>query len=188
MDLAAEETDESSDESSSEYETDSGSDESSEVHAVPPQPIARAHTLTQSARNTPQKQLHPQQTSNDVIPPRRRTFSLRSSKSMTFSLSGKSSRQSQDLPPLPPLPTPLNSALSKPSPSSSSPSKPRQHHPPDHLSITNSARRESSPSRTRKGKGKKAPEALKPPDLHHIPKLLPVFTEMMRPLLQPKSS
>jgi hypothetical protein len=33
--------------------------------------------------------------------------------------------------------------------------------------------------KSRKGKGKKAPEALKAPELRHIPQLLPVFTEMV---------
>jgi len=34
-----------------------------------------------------------------------------------------------------------------------------------------------------KTKPKKKPQALKPPELEHIPKLLPVFAEIMRPLL-----
>lgn len=182
LDLAAEETDESSDESSTEYETDSGSDESdesSEVHVLSPKPITRAHTLTQSARNTPQKQPPRHQTSNDVLPPRPRSFSLRSSKSMTFSSSSRSSRQSRDLPPLPPLPKLPSSILSKPLPSNPSPSElQRLSH---HLPASNPARRETSPVRLRKGKNKKSPEAIKPPDLHHIPKLLPVFTEMVSP-------
>jgi hypothetical protein len=33
--------------------------------------------------------------------------------------------------------------------------------------------------KSRKSKGKKAPEALKAPELHQVPKLLPVFTEMV---------
>lgn len=37
-----------------------------------------------------------------------------------------------------------------------------------------------------KPKKKKKAEGPKPPELHHIPKLLPLFVEMMRPLLQPQ--
>ena len=66
VDLAAEETDES-DASSTEYETDSESDESedsSEQHAISARPIARAQTVVQSPRHTPQKETHPRRQQN----------------------------------------------------------------------------------------------------------------------------
>jgi hypothetical protein len=37
----------------------------------------------------------------------------------------------------------------------------------------------TTPLKSRKGRGKTAPEALKAPELHQVPKLLPVFTEMV---------
>lgn len=208
-DLAAEETDEN-DVSSSEYETDTDSetDESSEG---PARPVARSQTLTQHERQLHKKRSQPQMASNGDRPRSRpRSLSLKSSKSMS------SSRSKQDLPPVPPLPNniPL-SALTKPLPASPAPEKsqptstPVVPRPPQSANLSvQRPRRAPSPMRPRKGKGKKAPEALKPPHLQHIPTLLPVFTELvsldvmytlkhgtnqtitpqMRPLLRPRQS
>jgi hypothetical protein len=172
VDIAAEETDES-DESSSEYETDSDeTDDSSEEHsAAPPAPppkhvVTRSQTVAQSARP-------PQYTSSDASSARPRSLSLKSSRSMTFSFSGRSSRTSQDLPPpVPALPKgqPM-SAITKPLPQSPRSFRPRHHSSTDNLPL-------QAPLKSSR-KGKKA-EALKPPELHHIPQLLPVFKEMVR--------
>ncbi|GLB33834.1 putative PX-associated protein [Lyophyllum shimeji] len=46
--------------------------------------------------------------------------------------------------------------------------------------------RSGSSSSSPKKKRKKSAQALKPPELQYIPQLLPVFVEMMRPLLRPR--
>ena len=93
---------------------------------------------------------------------------------MTFSSTGRSSSHNEDVPPVPQLPKGLPmSPLSKPLPV-----KPRHHSSTDNLRLV-AHRLPAPPLRSRKGKGKKAPEALKAPELHHVPQLLPVFTEMV---------
>jgi hypothetical protein len=183
LDIAAEETDDS-DDSSTEYETGSDSDESeesSEEHAVPAathsKPIVapivtRSQTVSQAAQHPPRPHPH-HHTASDDPHARSRSLSLKSSKSMTFS---RSSRLSQDLPPVPTLPK--GQPMSKPLPPSPRTFKPRQHSSTDDLSLQ--AQRQMATSlKSRKSKGKKAPEALKAPELHQVPKLLPVFTEMV---------
>ena len=181
-DIAAEETDES-DDSSTEYETTSDSDEteeSSEGHTtLPPNPVvARSQTIPQpqSAGHLPRHSRY-QHTMNDSARARPRSLSLKSSKSMTFSLTGRSSRLSQDPPPVPPLPKgqPLST---KPLPPSPRIAKPRRHSSTDNLTLQ-TQRQAITPLKSRKGKGKKVLEALKAPELHHVPQLLPVFTEMV---------
>jgi len=193
VDIAAEETDES-DDSSTEYETGSDSDEteeSSEEHVTPATPskpvVPRLQTTSPAARHPPQPHPH-QHTTGDVAHTRPRSLSLRSSRSMTFSLTGRSSPHSQAVPPVPQLPKGLPmSPLSKPLPPSPRAFKLQQHSSTDNLRLA--AHRQPAPLlKSRKGKGKKAPEALKAPELRHIPQLLPVFTEMMRPLLRPRQS
>lgn len=185
-DLAAEEEDESEDEDSSEYETEteSGSEESSEESSeeqhVPP-PKARPPTAPPLS---PPK--HRQQTFSNAAsrPP---PLSLRTSKSMTFSLSSDSSRRSrQDLPPVPPLPpkshlSPSSPYMTKPLPPSPGP-LPRKHSSTDHLpprSQQQQRRMPASPIQSRKHKKKADVETMISPELHHVPKLLPVFTEMV---------
>lgn len=180
VDLAAEETDDS-EQSSTEYETDTESeesDESSEEHpGVPSKPVVRSQTVVQAApRHVHRKPSRPQ-VAEDGNRPRQRSLSLRSSKSMTFSSSSKS-RANHDLPPVPPVPKLPLSTMSKPLPPNPGLPTHRTHSSADHLPVSQ-PRREPSPPHPRKRRGKKAPEALKPPDLHHLPQLLPVFTEMV---------
>lgn len=199
-DLAAEETDESGEESS-EYESTSGdededdsdSDDGSEGSVVgykPPQvdPPRPSVSSTSSAHSP----VPPQ-----TPPPRKRTFSLKSSRSMNFSLSQSSlvslTRRSHDVPPVPPLPAHSKSAqaaLSKPLPPS--PTSRSSIRPPVDRALPATPSRLSHaphapaspppppPPTKKKAKGKKKPaQMLKPPELQHIPQLLPVFTEMV---------
>jgi Domain of unknown function in PX-proteins (DUF3818) len=181
IDVAAEGTD-SSEEDSSEYESASDDDdesgESSEESSedVIDHPVPRPPARSQTIQATPRSPL----SSNPPIinPPRSRSISLKSKRSMTFSLPsiGHKVRHSVDTPspPVPSLPKGIPPAsLHKPlppSPSSHSsterslPMTPSNHGPP------------LSPGRKLR---KKAPEILKPPNLEHIPRLLPVFTEMV---------
>lgn len=176
-DLAAEETDDN-DFSSSEYETDADSetDESSEV---PVRSVARSQTVTHHERQLHKKRSQPQMASNGDRPHSRlRSLSLKSSKSMVFS------RSSHDIPPVPPLPNFPLSPLTKPLPPNPAPGRTRPTpvapRPPQSTNPSiQKPRRAPSPTRSRKGKGKKAAEALKPPPLQHIPTLLPVFTELV---------
>lgn len=174
-DLAAEETDES-DDSSTEYETGSESEESeesSEGHHASSKAASKPQTAAQPTRHLHRKQSRPK-VSDDGSRPRQRSMSLKSSKSMTFN----SSHRSQDVPPVPPVPKLPMSSFTKPLPPSPGPANIRKHSSSDNLSIPK-PRRAPSPARPRKGKAKKAPETLKSPELHHIPQLLPVFTEMV---------
>jgi hypothetical protein len=177
IDMAAEETDES--EESSEYETETDdSEESSEESSreriprpLPPRQPLRSHTVANSVNG-------PQQRQEGLLfkqVPRSRSASLKTSRSMTFSLPGKghSSRHSADMPP-PPVPAlpgqvPLT-ALQKPL-------------PPDPFSGTTDHvvphKSRPKPSSVPLPGRKKATETLKPPDLEHIPNLLPVFTEIV---------
>lgn len=179
-DLAAEEIDESeeSDEEDdlSEDESDSDStnsddDSSDESDDEVVRPTPERTTPTSSPRT-------PTQSRTGKELPRQHSMSLKTSRSMTFvreRLSQVSlSRRSHDLPPVPPLPNAYMAAQSKPLPPSPSPSSSVEH-----VALPTSSRR-SPPQILKKKKGKKAPVALKPPDLVHIPQLLPVFTEMVR--------
>ena len=121
---------------------------------------------------------------------RKKSFSLKKSKSMNFSMSKLSlSRGSNDAPPVPPVPPllrsktfyppvpsskplPLDPAMDELLPSPSPPPKDappvQQQQPPQR----------NKPSLKTKSK-KKPPQTLKPPELEHIPKLLPVFAEIV---------
>ena len=176
-DLAAEGTDDN-DVSSSEYETDTDSetDESSEI---PTRSIARSQTVTQHERQLHKKRSQPQM-ANNRDHPRPRSLSLKSSKSMF------PPRFSHDVPPVPPLPNIPLSPFAKPLPLSPAPESTRSFPTLVAPRLPQSAnpsiqrpRRAPSPTQPRKGKGKKAPESLKPPPLQHIPTLLPVFTELV---------
>jgi len=194
-DLAAEETDESDDsdeEDSSEEESDSdesSSDDSSDESdddAVRRKPDRTTPTV--SPRTPTQAR-----TDNEFTTPRQRSTSLRTSRSMASLKNRLSqvslSRRSHDLPPAPPVPplplkNPYMAALSKPLPPSPSPSSSAEHVVPSASSRPSS--RPNPPQIPKTKKRRKAPVALKPPDLVHIPQLLPVFTEMMRPSLRPR--
>lgn len=194
IDLAAEETDEeesSSEESfSSEFETgseeesdDSGPGDSGSVNGGP---MTSSSTLLSP---TPQVlRPSPQQPQPPVT--RKKSFSLRKSKSMNFSMSNLSlSRRTDDAPPVPPLPRSKtifpSASLSKalpldpterdvtdepPPPPPPKDGRPVQQQPPGF---------KTSPPKTKSPPKKKPTQTLKSPELEHIPKLLPVFTEMV---------
>ncbi|KAF8974540.1 hypothetical protein BDZ97DRAFT_1646831 [Flammula alnicola] len=156
----------------------------------------QSHTLVQSQAQHPP-------------PKRKRSFSLKRTKSMNFSMSSLSlSRRSQDVPPVPPLPTPSKSAYPAPSrplpPSPTIPETNERSPPPvpmkDHLSpppqspqLHPQSRPQTQPPQLRTNgppkpqvlkNSKKKPDAtLKPPELQHIPQLLPVFVEMVSQLM-----
>ncbi|KAH7914336.1 hypothetical protein BJ138DRAFT_1144066 [Hygrophoropsis aurantiaca] len=183
--LAAEESDDESDEDSSEYETDSSGsyeDESSEEGVEPNSTPPRPPVVQRPTR----KATTPSQEQQPPPPLRKRAFSLRSARSMTFSRSSPGPRDAP--PPVPPLPhmsyseSPL-SPIDKPLPPRPPESLHRRPHSNDgHPSLQNA--RSQIPH---KQKTKRAPSLLRPPDLHHVPKLLPLFVEMMRPTLRRKS-
>jgi hypothetical protein len=117
---------------------------------------------------------------------RKKSFSLKKSKSMNLSLTNLSfSKKSNDAPPVPPLlrsktsyppvpsskplpldPTPQGAMEELPPPTPSKDVSPVQQQPPQPPSIKTKPK-------------KKPPQALRPPELEHIPKLLPVFAEIV---------
>ncbi|TFK75886.1 hypothetical protein BDN72DRAFT_831324 [Pluteus cervinus] len=218
--IAAEDTDEDSDDSSSEYEStsdesgsaseDSESTEGSvatgrgptQTITIPRSGLATPKPM-QSSNSTPMVSKPPQPVRQSLdtrpqTPPaiRKRSLSLKSMRSMTFSLGGNqdgSSRKGKDrdippVPPLPPLPmtagytnpmprTPTMSTISQRPVPQSSPGTPMKPLP----------KLPGSPKAVNKGKKAAKPKKIiKPPELKHIPQLLPLFTEMMRPLLLPR--
>ncbi|KAG1783308.1 hypothetical protein EV702DRAFT_1191738 [Suillus placidus] len=173
LDLAAEETDDESDESSSEYETNSsGSYEDAESEESEEEGPTLTRSRVQTARpsphiSPPQRPLMPPPIQQPPPSTRQRSISLRSTKSANFS------HQSnwKDVPPVPPLPPSLRRAdkpLPLPPPALTARSAENLQRAPDHL--------------PRKSKG--STNTLKPPDLVYIPRLLPLFVEVMRPNLR----
>ncbi|TFK43508.1 hypothetical protein BDQ12DRAFT_182861 [Crucibulum laeve] len=206
IDVAAEQTDDEDDssdeyESSSEFETGSSDDSSGSEESGSEGETTTEESLAQrkERERTPRMPPHTAAASISRTPvpshpvPRKRSISLMSKHSKNFSLSSLSlSRRSHDVPPVPPLPSSVPSSkithdykLSKPLPPSptsgghgDAPTTPSNQH------VTHAT--SSRPPLNPQGKKKKIPEVLKPPTLQHIPHLLPVFTEMMRPLLRPR--
>ncbi|KAJ6599047.1 hypothetical protein DFH09DRAFT_1129929 [Mycena vulgaris] len=212
VDLAAEETDEESGEDeSSEEESTSGTDEesggegesSSEESSVerndktpvqaprPLPPPIKTHTQPHHRHAAPHTARHRKPESGTTTPTggRQRSMSLKTSRSMTFlkeqlsQVSG--ARRSHDSPPpMPPLPKSLVAAMSKPlPPSPSTPMSSAQRFPTTPLSAR------ATPPPVVKAKARqrrKRPEVIKAPELQHIPRLLPIFREMMRPHLLPR--
>ncbi|KAJ7276427.1 hypothetical protein B0H12DRAFT_1085354 [Mycena haematopus] len=202
VDLAAEETDEESDEESSDLEssgseesesdeedsTEESSEESEENAPTPkqtPRPIppsvkpphAPHRHATHRAQHSPR---HQTDGTTTPIQSRQRSMSLKTSRSMTFIKEqlGQVSlgRRSHDAP-VPPLPKSLVAAMSKPLPPSPSPmSSSEQFAPP----------KPSRPPPPKRKTRKRRAETIKPPDLQHIPRLLPIFKEMMRTHLLPR--
>ncbi|KAG6916096.1 hypothetical protein DXG01_008423 [Tephrocybe rancida] len=189
--------DSGSDDSGSE---DSSSDEeqTSPAHQVPNRPhnpgsVSRSQTLRPNQIPT-----RPPATSDDG--PRKRSLSLLSSNSL-------SARRSQDLPPVPRIPPMPKSAtvntFSKPLPPSPSTRAFERSHTPTTPSRLNHSSQSShggqrkvnpdlslgenygssstsiQDSAPRVPKKKKGAQTLKPPELQHIPKLLPLFIEMV---------
>ena len=139
-----------------------------------------------SQRSTPQVLRSPTRPQPTVL--RKKSFSLKKSKSMNLPLTNLSfSKKSNDAPPVPPLlrsktlypPVPLSKPLPldptsqdelpPPTPSKDTPVQQQQQQPPQH----------NKPSSIKTKPKKKPPQALKPPELEHIPKLLPVFAEIV---------
>ncbi|ESK96008.1 px domain-containing protein [Moniliophthora roreri MCA 2997] len=203
IDVAAEAEETDSDESSSEYQTgseddseeetdsdeESDEDESEEL-AKTPNPAdlrqVKSAAIQPTSSQWPQSPSSPSKSRNRPPDHRRpRSLSnvtpLKASRSLSSLRDAFRGRRSEDVPPppVPPMPrNPLVVAMSKPlppSPSTSSIERSRERPP-------NSAVSTPPPGKKRKAKA----ASLHPPELHHIPQLLPVFKEMMRPLLRPR--
>ncbi|KAG2367358.1 hypothetical protein BDR07DRAFT_1479232 [Suillus spraguei] len=175
LDLAAEETDDESDESSGEYETDSSGSyedtESEESEEGPTPTRSRVQTARPSPHISPPQ--HPLTPPTIQPPPltHQRSISLRSTKSANFS------QQSnwKDVPPVPPLPPSLHRT-----------NKPLPPFPPT-LTARSAENLQRAPDH-RPHKLKGSTNTLKPPDLVYIPRLLPLFVEVMRPNLRRKDT
>lgn len=202
LDLAAEDTDEESaeddddreDESSSEYETGSSeleSDSEESEDAAPPPPPPKSSTAdARRSRTTTQVSLpHFSNTRSGSRPPsvprsRPDAFPLKTSRSM--SAMNHKAQRSYDMASLTPVPAlPRNShliALSKPLPPSPSSRSSMEHfeqqqQQPYKPSIDSTSHPVKPKKRRTKGK-----QVLRPPELSHIPTLVPVFKEMVSPL------
>ncbi|KZT24480.1 hypothetical protein NEOLEDRAFT_1179166 [Neolentinus lepideus HHB14362 ss-1] len=188
-------SEDSEEESGSDEETDSeeyetGSEESSTEEEKPrPTPIARARTvgnppIRQRVDSLKSAPLGKQ--SMDATRPVK-SSPLRTSRSMTFSHSHNSLRYDHaSAPPVPPLPPKDHLTLSRSKPLPPSPAPPRQRPSADELRQRPPLDARPQPKTLQKRKNR--PEPIKPPELHHIPQLLPLFVEMMRPLLRPRQS
>lgn len=187
-DLAAEETDSEDDSSGDDYSSedeDSESDESSseessetdltERENTPypgnsPTSVKRSHTIAHSPHASRPPPLPPKQASHKQsldLPQDRPPVKLRHSRSLTAAHPGA--------PPLPP-----KDHIPK-----SAPPVPPKHHASKQSPFP-VPRASRSPSQVRAqsqppSKRKKAP-ALKPPELKHLPHLLPILVELVRPL------
>lgn len=208
IDLAAEETDEeesSSEESfssgfetGSEDESDGSEDKGS--GSVNGRPMAPSQSMKSPQSNKHHHQMYSnphQRSTPHVLRPspqpqpeviRKKSFSfLRKSKSTNFSMANSSSsRYNEDAPPVPPLPRSkilqAPAATSKPLPLDPSvqdamdeppPLPPPKDAPPVPLRL------DVSLSKTKSSPKKKSAQTLSPPELEHIPKLLPVFAEIV---------
>lgn len=198
----------SSEESSTSESTEDESDESEhegsgyvngngKAIAVSPTPLSPSQSTSNKhdydnnsgQRSTPQVLRSPTRPQPTVL--RKKSFSLKKSKSMNLSLTNLPfSKKSNDAPPLPPLlrsktfyppvpstkplpldPTPQDGMeeLPPPTPSKDVPLVQQQQQPPQR----------NKPSSIKTKPKKKPLQALKPPELEHIPKLLPVFAEIV---------
>ncbi|KAF8845796.1 hypothetical protein BDN67DRAFT_993435 [Paxillus ammoniavirescens] len=162
-----------------------------------PAPLVRPQiiqSVAQRQSSLSSKPLQSQLPPSPQKPPtiRQRSLSLRSSKSVT--LFGKSQLHApKDAPPVPPLPVRFDKPL-PPDPTGPSSASLTGRRSTDHLPTfpaetsvgsgsTNSHIPPPPPRPPRKPR--KVPVAIHPPELKHIPTLLPIFVEMMRPLLRP---
>ncbi|KAJ3508861.1 hypothetical protein NLJ89_g5523 [Agrocybe chaxingu] len=165
-------------------------------HPYPNQVQHALHRHTTHKPTTSPMHTQPSTPTSPQAPARKRSQSLRSSKSMTFSLSNLSlsrlSRQdASPVPPVPPLPSTsksLRGANSKPLPPSPSadpdlppPLPPKGKSPQRPPALTPTP---TKPKPAKASAKKRPDQATKPPELVHIPQLLPVFVEMMRPSLR----
>ncbi|CAK5263047.1 unnamed protein product [Mycena citricolor] len=176
IDVAAQDTDEEDedDDDDSEFESasDSGSDEEGNSEEDTDRSAEAEETPMQTPRPPPKTLL--------TVP---RPISLKSSRSMSSVKdelrNGTAVRRSHDSPPVPPLPRSLVAAMSKPLPPSPSPMS------PNHRMVPSPLPTRKAPPPPQKSK-KKRGAAIQPPDLVYLPKLLPIFREMMRPQLAPR--
>jgi hypothetical protein len=168
--------------SSDEDETEESFEEARRSMSLSPrsprtlQPVTRANTMMPQPSKSP-----------------RRSLSMKSLRSLA------NIRRSHEPTTVPPLPLKIPDHLT--SPSSSTVRSPTSSRPlsangdvtlqrcptsaiPNSASIKSSTPRESRSDRLKERKKKREP--LKPPELVHIPKVLPIFVEMMRGLLQPR--
>lgn len=201
VDLAAEDADEESaeeeedddddgeDESSSEYETgsselESDSEESEDVAPPPPPPKSSTADLRRS-RTTTQVSLNTRSGSRPPSVPRSRpdVFALKTSRSMSaMNHKVQRSYDMASLPPVPALPrNPHLIALSKPLPPSPSSRSPMEHFEQQQQLYRPSIDSTSHPVKPKKRRTK-GKQVLKPPELSHIPTLVPVFKEMVSAL------
>ncbi|KAJ6485044.1 hypothetical protein C8R47DRAFT_980506 [Mycena vitilis] len=176
VDLAAEETDED-DEESSDVESSGTDDDSESDEESTEESSEESAERKKTPRPIPPPEGNMTPKANTTPTQRQRSLSLKTSRSMTFikdQLNQVSlGRRSQDSPPVPPLPKSLAAAMSKPLPPSPSPLSSVEQFAP-------SSSRLPLPKRRPR---KKRAETIKPPDLQHIPRLLPIFKEMVRSLL-----
>jgi hypothetical protein len=207
IDITAEVMDEeetSSEESSSEFtETEDESDENEHTGSgsVNGRPMAVSPTLSSPSSSTSNNNtisnFHQQSTPQVSRPSpspahpqpavvRKKSFSLKKSKSMNFSMSNLSfSRHSQDNPPVPPVP-PLRSNTfvspvpsPKPLPPNPPPRDLMDEPPPLTPSKDAPVQRPLQPNKPLPKKKPKKKPMLNPPELEHIPKLLPIFAEIV---------
>lgn len=199
VDLAAEDADDESadedeydeeeeeEESSSEYETGSSELESDSEDAAPPPPPPKSATAdVRRSRTT--TLVPPSQFSNSrsgsrppsVPRPRHDAFPLKTSRSMSaMNHKAQRSHDMASLPPVPALPrNPHLIALSKPLPPSPSPRSPMEHFEQQQQPYRPSIDSTSHPVKPKKRRTK-GKQVLKPPELSHIPTLVPVFKEMV---------
>ncbi|KAH8830925.1 hypothetical protein DL96DRAFT_1594841 [Flagelloscypha sp. PMI_526] len=159
--------------------------------APPPPPKnstpSRSSTMSSATPGPSRSNTINSATSDTSTPtPRARSLSLKHSRSFTAlkesKLLGSLSRRSEESsrrPPVPPLPASATFAANKPLPMSPGRPLPPQTAPAPRLP--------PMVPMTPKKKPKNPKEVIKPPELKHIPKLLPVFIEMMRPGLRPRA-
>ena len=188
-----------SDEDASGYETNSGEAQSDTVpthksmqtpsvrSSTMQPPLSRAETIQMPAQPQPSGTSKPSRSQSSLPPqpvvPRPRTLSLRSTKSMK--LPSKHRPTADAPPPVPPLPVLLNKSLPPPPPGPSSTNLPRRRSTghltsfPDH-NPGGGPPPPSSPRRPSRKPKKKAAATTQPPELKHIPALLPIFIEMVR--------
>ncbi|EPQ59257.1 hypothetical protein GLOTRDRAFT_70534 [Gloeophyllum trabeum ATCC 11539] len=189
-----EETDYEEETDSSEYET--GSDESStEVERTKTSPIVRSATVGHPPvrrRIDSLKSATQGKQSLDSARPPIPSLPLRTSRSMTFSHPSNPRRHDHSnappVPPLPPLPPKDHLVSPRDKPLPPSPAPPRQRASVDELRRKPHPLPLNRPQPTALQRRKKRLNPDKQPDLHHIPQLLPLFVEMMRPLLRPRQS
>lgn len=178
---SAEDSDEDSDDDSSEYETasESGSEETSSEEAGPrPGSSQTARTSTESHVSRQQPHPHkPHRERQDKDRPTRQASvqndqTLRTAHSVS-TLKSKLTFKKSDAPPVPAL----HGETQTPVPSKALPRSPLSPRPSGEQASAplrpQPVHRESPKLRKRQG------TAVKPPDLEHIPNLLPVFVEMV---------